>query len=101
MTPQQAETAVVAAHLGQITLSIRAAEGGADVVADATGHRASVYGGDVSAALADSPPHMRVVEGKDGRDVKFERSPDFPSVMTPPPVMTPAKDMANARLQPL
>jgi len=52
VTPEQAESAVVAQHLGKITLAIRAV----DRAGDATGHVAAVYGGDVSAALADSPP---------------------------------------------
>ena len=55
VTPQQAERAAVAERLGTITLAIRAADG----IAEATGHRASVYGGDVSAALAEGGAHGR------------------------------------------
>ena len=73
MTPQQAERAAVAERLGKITLAIRAVER----VAEATGHRSSVYGGDVSAALAEGggtsgAPRMRVIEGKDAREVTFQ-----------------------------
>ena len=43
---------------------------------NATGRRALVYGGDVSAALTDggaaAPPRMRLIEGKDARDVTFQ-----------------------------
>jgi pilus assembly protein CpaB len=73
VTPQQAERAAVAERLGTITLAIRAADG----IAEATGHRTSVYGGDVSAALAEGGgtsggPRMRVIEGKDSREVSFQ-----------------------------
>ena len=72
VTPQQAERAAVADRLGKITLAIRAADG----VMDATGRRALVYGGDVSPALADGgasgAPRMRVIEGKDAREVTFQ-----------------------------
>ena len=55
----------MAERLGKITLAIRAVDG----VAEATGRRSSVYGGDVSPALADGTtpgaPRMRVIEGKD------------------------------------
>jgi pilus assembly protein CpaB len=72
VTPQQAERAALADRLGKITLAIRAA----DTVADATGLRGSVYGGDISPALADgsvpSSPRMRIIEGKDARDVTFQ-----------------------------
>ncbi len=71
VTPQQAERAALADRLGKITLAIRAA----DAVADATGPRGSVYGGDISPALADgsasNSPHMRIIEGKDAREVRF------------------------------
>jgi pilus assembly protein CpaB len=71
VTPQQAERAVVAEHLGKVTLAIRAVDG----VTDTTGPRVLVYGGDVSAALADGGPssalHMRVIEGKDAHEVTF------------------------------
>jgi hypothetical protein len=44
---------------------------------EATGPRGVTYGGDVSAALADTPvvaaTHMQVIEGKDARDVTFQR----------------------------
>jgi pilus assembly protein CpaB len=70
VTPQQAERAAVADRLGKITLAIRAMDGTTDV----TGR--SVYSGDVSPALADgapqNAPRMRVIEGKDARDVTFE-----------------------------
>jgi pilus assembly protein CpaB len=69
VTPQQAERAAVADRLGKITLAIRAMDG----VAEVTGH--GVYSGDVSPALADGAPQsvrMRVIEGKDARDVSFE-----------------------------
>ena len=71
VTPQQAERAAVAERLGKITLAIRAMDG----VAEATGHRGAVYGGDVSPALADGTsrcPRMRVIEGKDARQVTFQ-----------------------------
>jgi pilus assembly protein CpaB len=90
VTPEQAERAVVAEHLGRITLAIRAVNG----IADAPGHHPAVYGGDVSAALADSAPHMRVVEGKDDREVTFQRPPASP-------LITPSWGSANARPQPL
>jgi pilus assembly protein CpaB len=70
VTPQQAERAVVAERMGKVTLTIRAVEG----VADASGPRVLVYGGDVSAALVGggtSALRMRVIEGKDTREVKF------------------------------
>jgi len=73
VTPQQAERAIVAQRLGKVTLTIRAIDG----VAGATGHGTSVYGVDVSAALAHggtSPaPHMRVVEGQEDHDVAFQK----------------------------
>jgi len=70
VTPPEAERAAVAERLGKITLAIRAMDG----VAEATGHRASVYGGDVSPALGDGTisPRMRVIEGKDAREVTFQ-----------------------------
>jgi hypothetical protein len=44
---------------------------------EAAGPRGVTYGGDVSAALADTPvvdaTHMQVIEGKDARDVTFQR----------------------------
>jgi pilus assembly protein CpaB len=86
VTPEQAERAVVAERLGKITLAIRALNG----IAGARGHRPAVYGGDVSAALGDSPPHMRVVEGKDDREVTFQRQPASP-------LITPSQGPANAR----
>lgn len=69
VTPQQAERAAVADRLGKVTLAIRAVDG----VAEVTGR--GVYSGDVSPALADGTPQsvrMRVIEGKDARDVTFE-----------------------------
>ncbi len=69
VTPQQAERAAVADRLGKITLAIRAMDG----VAEVTG--GGVYSGDVSPALADGAPQsvrMRVIDGKDARDVTFE-----------------------------
>jgi pilus assembly protein CpaB len=71
VTPQQAERAALAERIGKITLAIRAVDG----IPEATGRRASVYGGDVSPALADSAPpsspRMHVIEGKDAREVTF------------------------------
>jgi pilus assembly protein CpaB len=71
VTPQQAERAAVAERLGKVTLAIRAMDG----VAEAPGGRSSVYGGDVSRALADGTIpgalRMRVIEGKDAREVSF------------------------------
>jgi pilus assembly protein CpaB len=90
VTPEQAEQAVVAERLGRISLAIRAA----DAVEDSADHRPSVYGGDVSAALAESPVRMRVVDGKDDREVTFRK----PS--TPSPVVAPPQGLANARIQP-
>jgi pilus assembly protein CpaB len=70
VTPDQASRAAVAERLGKLTLAIRAV----DTMADATGHR--VYGGEVSSALADgtpaSGPRMRVIEGKNAREVTFQ-----------------------------
>jgi pilus assembly protein CpaB len=72
VTPQQAERAALAERLGKIMLAIRAVDG----VPEATGRRASIYGGDVSPALADggapSAPRMHIIEGKDTRDVTFQ-----------------------------
>jgi len=72
VTPQQAERAAVAERLGRLTLAIRAADG----IAEATGPRSSVYGGDVSPALADGitpgVAKMKVIEGKDRREVTFQ-----------------------------
>lgn len=72
VTPQQAERAALAERLGKITLAIRAVDG----VAEATGRRGSVYAGDISPALAESAtpgtPRMRVIEGKDAREVTFQ-----------------------------
>jgi pilus assembly protein CpaB len=72
VSPHQAERAALADRLGKITLAIRAVDG----VAEATGRRSSVYGGGVSPALAEgatpSGPRMRVIEGKDARDVTFQ-----------------------------
>lgn len=90
VTSQQAERAVVAERLGTITLAIRAAEG----AADATG-QASVYGGEVSPALADRATHMRLIEGKDDRQVTFERPP-APSQLQPP-----SQGSTDARPKPL
>lgn len=72
VTPQQAERAALADRLGRLTLAIRAADG----IAEATGPRSSVYGSDVSPALAEgttpSASKMKVIEGKDTRDVTFQ-----------------------------
>jgi pilus assembly protein CpaB len=72
VTPQQAERAAVAERLGQVTLAIRAMDG----VDDATGRRGSIYGGDVSPALGagktQGAASMRVFDGKDVREVKFQ-----------------------------
>jgi pilus assembly protein CpaB len=72
VTPQQAERAALAERLGKITLAIRAMDG----VPEATGRRSSVYGGDVSPALADGTtpgaPRMHVIEGKETREVTFQ-----------------------------
>jgi pilus assembly protein CpaB len=69
VTPQQAERAAVADRLGKITLAIRAVDAVTEVA------QRSVYSGDVSPALADGAPqsvHIRVIEGRDARDVTFE-----------------------------
>jgi pilus assembly protein CpaB len=72
MSSQQAERAVVAERLGRITLSIRAADG----MANAPAPHGAVYSGDVSTALTDelspSASRMRVIEGKDAREVSFQ-----------------------------
>jgi pilus assembly protein CpaB len=72
VTPLQAERAAVAERLGKITLAIRAMDG----VTDMAGHLGSVYGGDVSPALAaggtPDMPRMRVIDGKEARDVTFQ-----------------------------
>jgi pilus assembly protein CpaB len=71
VTPQQAERAALAERLGKVTLTIRATDG----LTDVTGQRRSVYGGDISPALADSgapsATRMRVIEGQGARDVTF------------------------------
>jgi pilus assembly protein CpaB len=71
VSPEQAERAALAERLGKVTLAIRAVDG----VMEATGRRTSVYGGDVSQALADGTtpgsPRMRLIEGKDAREVTF------------------------------
>jgi len=71
VSPEQAERAALAERLGKVILAIRAVDG----VMEATGRRTSVYGGDVSQALADGTipgsPRMRVIEGKDAREVTF------------------------------
>lgn len=70
VTPQQAERAAVADRLGKIMLAIRAMDGTTDF------NGRGVYSGDVSPALTDGAPQntsrMRVIEGKDARDVTFE-----------------------------
>ena len=64
VTPQQAERAAVAERLGRLTLAIRAADG----IAEATGPRSSVYGGDVSPALADGiTPGVAKMKGDRGQ----------------------------------
>jgi pilus assembly protein CpaB len=72
VSPQQAERAVVAERLGKVTVVIRSVE--AVALADAA--LPSVYGGDVSTALADGETagvsRMRVIEGKDAHDVTFQ-----------------------------
>jgi pilus assembly protein CpaB len=72
VTPQQAERAAVAERLGKVTLAIRAVDG----VTDVTGVRGSVYGGDVSPALAGGGTpaafHMRLIEGQSAREVTFQ-----------------------------
>nr|WP_294543074.1 Flp pilus assembly protein CpaB [uncultured Rhodopila sp.] len=85
VTPQQAERAVVAERLGKVSLAIRSVEPQAaasangeppQAAASANGEPPSVYGGDVSAALADGgiagPPRMRVIQGSDSHDVTFQ-----------------------------
>jgi pilus assembly protein CpaB len=72
LSSDQTERAVVAERLGKITLAIRAMDG----TADTASHGGSVYGGDVSSALTDglkpNASHMRVIEGKDARVVRFQ-----------------------------
>jgi pilus assembly protein CpaB len=70
VTSQQAERAAVAERLGKVTLVMRAVDG----VVEAIGDRASIYGGDVSPALADggTTVHMRVILGKETQDVTFK-----------------------------
>jgi len=72
VTLQQAERTAVADRLGKVTLAIRAMDG----LTDVTGHPGSVYGGDVSPALADDrapgTSRMRVIEGKEAREVTFQ-----------------------------
>ena len=62
----------MAERLGKVTVVIRSVE----TLASADGAPASVYGGDVSAALADGETagvsRMRVIDGKDARDVTFQ-----------------------------
>lgn len=74
VSPQQAEQTALAVRLGKVTLAIRAV----DAVTEATGRRGSVYGGDISPALAaltdgatPGSPRMRVIEGKDAHEVSF------------------------------
>jgi pilus assembly protein CpaB len=68
VTAQQAESAAVAERLGRITLAIRAAEWPDDASA---GPSASVFASDVSPALTDGGARMRVIDGKDIREVTF------------------------------
>jgi pilus assembly protein CpaB len=72
VTPQQAERAVLAERLGKITLAIHAADGAPETA----GRPTPIYGGDVSPALAEgvkpSLPSVRVIEGKETREVKFQ-----------------------------
>ena len=92
VTPQQAEQAVVAERLGRISLAIRAA----DAVEDLSGPSAlSLWRGCLGCAGRKSSPRMRVVDGKDDREVTF-RKPQAPS-----PVVAPPQGPANARIQPL
>jgi pilus assembly protein CpaB len=77
VTPQEAERAVVAERLGRVTLAIRSVEPQAAAAASEHGGAIpSVYGADVSAALADgatgNAPRMRVIQGGDSRDVTFQ-----------------------------
>jgi pilus assembly protein CpaB len=72
VTPDQAERIAVAERLGKVTLAIRAADG----VAETSRVRSTVYSGDVSPALTDrvasGSAKMRVIEGKEARDVTFQ-----------------------------
>lgn len=75
VSPQQAERAALAERLGKVTLAIRAMDG----VTEVAGRRDSVYGSDISPALAalttGSMPgssRVRVIEGKDAHDVSFQ-----------------------------
>lgn len=72
VTPGQAESAALAERLGKVTLAILAADG----VTGAPDRRSSIYGGDISPALASgttsASPRMRVIEGNSARDVSFQ-----------------------------
>lgn len=84
VTPPQVEQAAVAERLGKLSLAIRAMDG---VAAEETGRRGSVYGSDVSPALADGTipgaPHMRVIQGKDTNEVTFQLPTESSRLMAP------------------
>lgn len=67
LTPREAEQAAVADRLGKISLAIRAAE----ETATRTDPSVPVYAREVSSALADAPTRVRVIDGKDVRDMTF------------------------------
>lgn len=76
VTPEQAERVAVAAQLGRLSLTIRAMDGEGEGVARA---RRSVFGGDVSPALAESDridrpvgARMRIIQGDDRQEVVFQ-----------------------------
>jgi pilus assembly protein CpaB len=79
VSPDQAERVAVAARLGRIDLTVRAIEGtetaAADPAWDAPLGPGSVFGSDVSPALARSAiapgARMRVIQGGDQQDVTF------------------------------
>ena len=72
LTQEQAERTVVAQHLGRLALTIRAAEGANDPLAN----RNSTFGEDVSPALAGSTPmvasRLRIIQGDKTEDVRFK-----------------------------
>jgi len=76
VTPEQAERVAVAAQLGRLSLTIRAMDGDGEGAERA---RRSVFGGDVSPALAESDrsdrpvgARMRIIQGNDRQEVVFQ-----------------------------
>lgn len=75
VTPEQAERVAVASRLGRIALTVRSIEGDAAAASAAPQATASLFGGDVSPALARSAispgARMRIIEGGEQQEVTF------------------------------